>query len=509
MFCSISGTVPEQGVVSLKSGHLFEKSLIEKYVRETGKCPVTGEALSLEDLLPLKVNKTVKPRTAPATSIPGLLSLFHDEWDANMLELHNTRTQLHQTRQELSHALYQHDAATRVIARLLKERDEARAALADMKQQFAAEVAAAQSAAQAAAEAKAPEAEGGRKPKGGIPDDIIADMAEINATLSKGRKKRPLAETLAAPEDLATLALSGSHPLHKTTAGGIMELDVNPQQQGIVVTAGADATLQLFDYLQARLLGSLEGHTKRCTGVAFMNPELIVSSSADKTARVWRSGSGEDAAWQCAAVLRDHTGEVVGVTAHPSRRYFVTGSSDASWAFYDVASLTCLRQIGAEDGPAEPYTCLQFHPDGLILGTGTEAKAIRIWEVRQQKAVAACEGHAGPIKCLAFSENGYHLASASDDCIKLWDLRKLANFKTIDAFSDGPCASVAFDHSGQYLAVGGPAVKIYGQKQQWSELKALTEVPKRAAALRWGPDARSLLVGAADHNLRVFTVPSA
>lgn len=53
----------------------------------------------------------------------------------------------------------------------------------------------------------------------------------------------------------------------------------------------------------------------------------------------------------------------------------------------------------------------------------------RIWEVRQQKAVAACEGHAGAIRCLAFSENGYHLASASDDCIKLWDLRKLANFK--------------------------------------------------------------------------------
>lgn len=47
------------------------------------------------------------------------------------------------------------------------------------------------------------------------------------------------------------------------------------------------------------------------------------------------------------------------------------------------------------------------------------------------------------------------------------------------------------------------------QKQQWAELKTLSEVPKRASALRWGPDARSVLVGAADHNLRVFSSPSA
>ena len=96
------------------------------------------------------------------------------------------------------------------------------------------------------------------------------------------------------------------------------------------------------------MLASLEGHTKRCTGVSWVSSDVIVSSSADKTARVWRAGGEGGSEWSCAAVLRDHTAEVVGVTTHPSRRYFVTGSTDASWAFYDVASLTCLRQVRHE-----------------------------------------------------------------------------------------------------------------------------------------------------------------
>lgn len=126
---TVSGEAPEEPVVSKKTGTVFEKRLIEKYIEENGKDPITGDELDPEDLLPIQSSRVVRPRAPNLTSIPALLSTFQNEWDALALETFKLKQQLSQTRDELANALYQHDAAVRVIARVTRERDEARAAL--------------------------------------------------------------------------------------------------------------------------------------------------------------------------------------------------------------------------------------------------------------------------------------------------------------------------------------------------------------------------------------------
>lgn len=491
---------------------------------------MTDEPLQQDDLLALSTSKAIRPRPVPATSVPSLLSLLQDEWDATVLETHQLRRSLHAARQELSHALYQHDAATRVIARLIRERDSFR----DRLEHTTAAVALDAGPSAAAANGKRPISESeagpsateagaepaGKRPRPALGSTVIDAMTACSTELSQKRKKRVVSPTVATPDDIAAFVLAGSHPLHATRKGGILAVAVldSVESSGIVATAGADSTIQIFDRTEARTLASLKGHSKKVLDVTFVGGRATVASaSADKTVRLWKAASDDDnsSGYECSAVLTDQDGEVVSVNAHPTGNYVISAASDGTWCFYDVSRAECLARVTSEEeenNTHKAYSAAALHPDGLILCTGDSGAGIQVWETRTQKCVAKFDGHSGAITSLSFSENGYHLASAAADGVKLWDLRKLKNFKSLTPYGEGPKAgvttAVSFDHSGLFLAVGGHDARVYGAKQDWNVVNEFGDVPKKGvSAVAWGPDARALLVGAADHNLRVFAAP--
>jgi len=416
MFCSISGEAPEEPVLCSKSGRIYDKHNILKYMESNeNKDPFSLEAIQPEDLIPIKVEKNIRPRPTTATSIPGLLHLFQNEWDAVMLECFTLKQQLESVRQELSHALYQHDAACRVIARLIKERDEARSTLGQLR---------ANPAFQGTAGNETMEVETA------LPEGVKAKIQTKSQELSSERKKRTVSETLATAEDLKDYVPLSSHPVHKSSDPGVLCLALHPNQQRIM-TGGADTNAVVFDRSTKKIAATLSGHSKKVVDVAFHpTKDLLFTCSADKTAKIWAPG---DSGYTCSYTMKEHTGEVTGISLHPTGEFLATASLDSSWALHDIVHPQILSQITTEAG----VSAINIHPDGVLVGTGLQSSAVQIWDLKALKNVATFEGHKGRIVDLHFSENGYYLATAGqDNTVKLWDLRKLKNFHTLDLPGD-------------------------------------------------------------------------
>ncbi|XP_038059006.1 pre-mRNA-processing factor 19-like [Patiria miniata] len=506
LVCSICHEVPEHPVLSTVSNHVFERRLIEKFIAENGVDPINGEVLSEDQLVDIKVSPLVKPRPPTATSIPAILKLLQDEWDACMLHSFTLRQQLQTARQELSHALYQHDAACRVIARLTKEVTAAREALATLKPQAAPGMVPAQIAALPAGAAQGvvrhEPMEAAEPGPAAMTEDIIQKLQEKANLLTAERKRRgkKVPDELMPPDDIRSFRTLSSHPgLHSASVPGILSMDLQATDTSKVLTGGADKSVVVFNKDTEQVTAVMKGHSKKVTNVIYHpTEEIVFSSSPDTTIRIWFVGNAS-----CQQVIRAHNAPVTGLSLHATGDYLLSCSEDQHWAFSDIASGRVLTKV-TDDSIGHALTCAQFHPDGLIFGTGTGSSIIKIWDLKEGTNVANFPGHSGPITALAFSENGYYLATAADDAVvKLWDLRKLKNFKNITLDDRYEVKSLSFDQSGTYLAVAGTDLRVYLCKQ-WQELKVFSDHTDMTTGVRFGQHTTFLSSVSMDRSLKFY-----
>jgi len=151
---------------------------------------------------------------------------------------------------------------------------------------------------------------------------------------------------------------------------------------------------------------SLSGHTERSTLLA-----LLIAAG------LTLSGCGEPVEpWQPVARL--------GALAVQQIAYSPGGKllAVAGCAGVRLYHGEDLREQGALAGHAGPVTCLAFDQDGTRLATGGDDRTVRLWDVPNRKQIAALGRHPGPVRGVAFIPEGRWVASAgSYRTLTLWD----------------------------------------------------------------------------------------
>lgn len=110
-------------------------------------------------------------------------------------------------------------------------------------------------------------------------------------------------------------------------------------------------------------------------------------------------------------------------------------------------------------------TSIAFSSEGRLVATVSyeSSQIVKLWDAQSGSCTATLAGHSGSIKWIAFSPDGYRVATGSiDETVRLWDAQSGAYIATLEGHSLSiQCA--AFSPDGSRLATGSRA----GTVQLW------------------------------------------
>jgi WD40 repeat protein len=200
---------------------------------------------------------------------------------------------------------------------------------------------------------------------------------------------------------------------------------------------------------QKSQLEPLIGHSDWIRSLAFSpDGQTILSSSNDKTVRLWDVGTG-----QILHLLTGHRDRVKGVGISPDGQLLLSCSADSNVKAWDRHQLTakktgdCRYTVHASSKPITLVHSLPVSPDPQrpIFATGAEHGKISFWHLEIGEWVRTIQAHTSPVLALAFSQDGQLLASGSaHSTIKVWQL---------NGNSDRPLYTIAHAHLSQVLSL--------------------------------------------------------
>jgi WD40 repeat protein len=263
----------------------------------------------------------------------------------------------------------------------------------------------------------------------------------------------------------------------------------------LLISAGADGTVRLWEPGTGRLVAILQGHTHAGAiwGLALSaDGTLLASGGAEGALRLWEASTGRPL-----AILRGRTGAVWGVAMSADGELLASGGADGAvrvWSLTGATRRTVVAPTASRDTPepggvlgtpragtGRPLANLRGHTgvvrsvalcaDAHLVASGGEDATVRLWSLNSTGAqrddrlgkqhvgtrppLAELRGHTGVVRSVALSGDGRRVVSGSDDnTVRVWDSSTGRAVSTFHGHT-GVVWSVALSADGHLVASSG------------------------------------------------------
>jgi WD40 repeat protein len=281
----------------------------------------------------------------------------------------------------------------------------------------------------------------------------------------------------------------------------------------ILVSSSQDRTLRVWDTDSSVPLRVLQGHTNGVSKIA-----VHATPSAGQGVQVFSAGNdGTVRRWDIIPLpyqqLVDLPGSPKSTAIAPRGKYVAVGFESGALCLYSLSEMRMVEQ--QENAHSTKITRLSFNADGTLLASASFDNTAKLWAVAPDGTLTERQtfsGHTDAVHGLAFSPNGTLLATASyDGRIGLFTIGTQEQ-RFINAH-EGMVASVAFDHSGSHLLSAGAEDKT---ARLWdlttNPLTQIQAFPKAQDMLMWAtysPDGQAIASVGRDQVIEVYSTHDA
>jgi WD40 repeat protein/transcriptional regulator with XRE-family HTH domain len=271
-------------------------------------------------------------------------------------------------------------------------------------------------------------------------------------------------------------------------------------------TASGDALLTSLTTLQTPPR-EFKGHAADLWNGDFSpDGKYLVTSSSDKTARIWDLAAGKTI-----HVFSDGNNGLEWVAFSPNGKYIVTADGSGNSArLWDVASGQTIRIFSGHTGIV--YAAA-FSPDGKLIVTVSGDKTARIWDVATGNTLHVLTGHTDWAVRTAFSPDGKYVVTASADrTARLWDVSTGNTVQVFSVAGDKEYTEcVSFSPDGNYIATCNTDKAGHTVARIWDVLtgQVVHEFSGHRGLVHgasFSPDGQLLLTAADDGTARLWDI---
>jgi len=181
-----------------------------------------------------------------------------------------------------------------------------------------------------------------------------------------------------------------------------------------------------------------QGHEAPITQVAAIDRVHFISSSWDKTVRLWNADTGE-----CKQIFQGHKDWVQSICRFPDNEHFISGSDDRTLKLWNINRPECLRTFRGHGSFVKSIATMS---GGRFL-SGSRDRKIKLWQTSSDQCMRTFDGHDDVVTAIVSLDSKHFVSGSHDKSIRCWNAKTGECVRTMTGTGPIKTLAVVSDNS--------------------------------------------------------------